>query len=99
MDHGYIDLEAEQVAAALTGQRLDGCPAAAAAWPNRRTALRLPWLDSLARFDAAASWGVDEVAARDCWIEARVDRRHVEDAHRFGISGVELPPRVPSCRP
>lgn len=90
MDHGDVDMEAEQVAAALTGQRLTGCPAAVALWPGRRRALRVPWLESLARLDAAASWGVDELAARDCWIDERVDRRHVDDAQRFGVSDVEL---------
>lgn len=90
MDHGDIDAEAEQVAAALSGQPLAGCPAALAAWPTRRKVLRLPWLESLARFDAAASWGVDELAARDCWIDARLDQQHVQDAQRFGITDVEL---------
>ena len=88
--HGDIDVEGEQVASLLGGVPLTGCVAALAAWTGRETALRVPWLERLTRFDAAASWGVDELAERDCWIDDGICSRLVDRAAAHGISDVEL---------
>lgn len=90
MDHGEIDVESEEVAAVLAHVPLAGCVAALAGWAARATSVRLPWTESLARFDAAASWGVDELAERDSWIDARVTAERVREADGHGISDVEL---------
>ena len=71
-DHGQIDLMAERTASAITGEPLSGCVAAVADWAGRSSAVRLPWIDTLACFDVAAQWGVDAVGHRDAWITARV---------------------------
>ena len=72
VDHGEIDLLGERTASALTGEPLSGCVAAVADWASRESAVRLPWIDTLACFDVAAQWGIDAVGQRDAWITARV---------------------------
>ena len=88
--HGEIDVEGEQVASLLGRVPLSGCVAAMVSWSGRESALRVPWLERLARFDAAASWGVDELAARDSWIDACVSSGLVSQAAGHGICDVEL---------
>lgn len=90
MDHGEIDVAAERVAAALSGVRLTGCVAALADWVDRACSVRLPWLETLASFEAASTWGVDELAARDCWVDARVSAETVASASAYQVSDVEL---------
>jgi hypothetical protein len=90
MDHGDIDLESERVAAVIARERLTGCTAAMANWMEHRPRRRLSWLIALDQFDTAASWGVDELAWRDSWIEAAVRSADVRDALPFGIGAEEL---------
>ena len=91
VDHAGIDLQSERVAAAIGGQRLDGCAHVMAAWQDRRTADLLPtYIDMLAHLDAAATWGVDELPGRDCWIDARLGAEDVAAAEAVGVPGAEL---------
>lgn len=92
---GEVDVDGEQVAAALGGRQLNGCPAALVAWRERRTATRLPWLENLARFYAAGTWGVDESPARDACVEAALRAETVRLAARHGIADGE---RLCGCR-
>lgn len=94
MDHGEIDLEGERVAAVIGRERLTGCIAALADWQERTRRRRLPWLETLIRLDAAASWGVDDIARRDAWVDVAVRSEEVAAAAPFGISAVELLPWV-----
>ncbi len=90
MDHGEIDLEAERVAAVIARERLMGCTAALALWAARGRRLRLPWLETLRQLDAAASWGVGEIARRDSWIDAAIRSDEVSEASDCGILAEEL---------
>lgn len=98
MDHGEIDLTGERVAAAISGQRLTGCVAALADWEQRATAVRLPWLETLAKLEAAASWGFDAMADHDLAIEARVTSDLAAAALTLGVEEAELLRWVPWLR-
>jgi hypothetical protein len=90
MDHGDVDLESERIAAVIGRERLTGCIAAMDDWQRRSRPGRLPWLETLNRLDTAASWGVDEIARRDSWIDAAVRSDEVAAAAAFGVSEEEL---------
>lgn len=96
LEHGEIDLESERVAAVLGRTRLTGCAAAVAEWEGRRNAVRLPWVETLASFDAAATY--DDLPMRDAWIEARVSASAVASAGALGIEDIELLRWVPWLR-
>lgn len=88
--HTDVDLEAERVAAALSGQPLHGCVEALHRWQFRDRAVRLPWLESLASLEAALSFGIDALATWDAWIDARVSAAAVRRAADRGIDAEEL---------
>ena len=94
MDHAELDLEAEEIAAALSGEPMLGCVAALGEWRRRHRLRRLTLMENLAALDAAASYP-SELEKWDAWAAARVSRASVSAFDAIGVSAPELLRWVP----